>query len=76
MNTDKMAVSNETVLCPNCGKVMGQEPAWPGLWSCPDYKVRLNDSPPFQFKCTGMILTDAGAALFDMELHKVYVERN
>lgn len=35
---------------------------------CPDSKVRLNDKPPFKFKCDGMYLTPEGAEAFEAEL--------
>ncbi len=62
--------------CPKCGKIMAEEPKFKGLWTCPDYKVRLNDKPPFYFKCTGMLLTDEGAAQFEAVLTKLNQERN
>lgn len=62
--------------CLKCGKTMIEERKFPGMWSCPDYKVALNDRPPFRFKCTGSHLTDAGAEAFDAELHRQYAIRN
>lgn len=66
----------EIYLCPKCGKAMEEAPKWPGMWSCPDYKNALNDSPPFRYKCTGSKLTDEGADLLESELWKKYVSRN
>lgn len=37
---------------------MAEERKFPGLWMCPDGRIRLNDSPPFRFNCGGMELTD------------------
>jgi hypothetical protein len=58
-------------LCPKCGKQMNEEASFPGLWMCPDYKVRLNDSPPFRFLCTGSEITKAGADALAEELNRL-----
>jgi hypothetical protein len=63
-------------ICPECGKLMVEEKKWPGLFVCPDNKIRLNDSPPFRFKCTGMEVTDEAVEQFDRAIWKLYVERN
>ena len=62
--------------CPNCKKPMIEEPKFPGLWMCPDGKIRLNDSPPYRFKCEGKELTDGGAEAFHRELCRQSAERN
>jgi hypothetical protein len=55
---------------------MIEQPKFPGLWLCPDSKVKLTDSPPFRRLCEGMELTDEGAELFDAELRRQAAERN
>lgn len=47
---------------------MMESEGFPGLWFCPDSKIRLNDAPPFRFKCEGMEITDEGCAAFDREV--------
>jgi hypothetical protein len=61
--------------CPQCGKVMEEQPGWSGLWICPDYKKPLNSAPPFKFKCTGAELTEEGADAFDAECLR-YISKN
>lgn len=51
---------------------MAEQPKFPGLWMCPDYKVALNDSPPFRYKCEGMELTGVGSESLERELFKQY----
>ncbi len=63
-------------LCPKCGKQMEEQPRFLGLWQCPDYRSPINDSPPFQYKCDGMKLTDAGAQLLEDELFRQSIQRN
>lgn len=60
--------------CPKCGKPMVEAPKFPGLWQCPDYRVRLNDVPPFEFKCTGMELTREGAEALEVEILRLHIE--
>lgn len=67
---------NEAHLCPKCGKEMREEPRFPGLWCCPDYKIRLNERPPYQFKCNGTEVTEAGVKAFDAECRRQFLERN
>lgn len=55
---------------------MSEELKFPGVWYCPDSKIRLNDKPPFKFKCDGMELTDAGVRELHRELMRLYVRRN
>ena len=62
--------------CPKCGRPMEEQRNFPGLWMCPDAKVRLNDAPPFQFKCDGMYITESGARAFEEEVWKHYGRRN
>lgn len=62
--------------CLRCGKEMAEQPKFPGLWMCPDYKVALNDSPPFRYKCEGMELTGVGSEALERELFKIISERN
>lgn len=62
--------------CPICGKPMGEEPYFPGLWTCPDYKIPVNDSPPYEFKCTGSEMTQVAVDALDRELHRLWAERN
>ncbi len=64
--------------CPLCGKPMEEQPNFDGLWICVDGKIVLNpdDGPPFIRKCRGKYLTDAGAAEFEAELNRLFVERN
>lgn len=62
--------------CPKCGKDMSEEPEFKGLWTCPDFKVRLTERPPFRFKCTGMELTEEGGAALVSEIERLIAERN
>ena len=62
--------------CPKCGKLMAEEPKFPGLWVCPDGKKRLTAVPPYLFKCSGMFLTEAGQRQFDAELWRQHTEQN
>lgn len=62
--------------CPKCGRPMAEETQFPGLWTCPGYKVRLNDKAPFRFECTGMELTEAGAEAFADEVMRVWTEKH
>lgn len=54
--------------CPECGKPMTESEGFPGLWCCPDSKIRLNDEPPYRFKCQGLEITEEGYAAFDREV--------
>ncbi len=62
--------------CPKCGKAMAEQPHFPGLWTCPDYKTPINDRPPFKFKCTGMKLTEQGQKDFVATLENELAKRN
>ena len=62
--------------CPICGKPMAEEAKFPGLWICPDGKIQLNDSPPYRFKCDGLMLTKEGSEEFLKTLRETYLERN
>ena len=62
--------------CPKCGKEMSEEPKFPGLWTCPDSKIRLNDEAPFKFKCDGIKLTVDGAVAFEDELHRAALRKH
>ncbi len=55
---------------------MIENPKWKGQWSCPDYRVALNDKPPFEYLCTGMEITGEGAALFDKAALKLIIANN
>jgi|GEM_PF-5213052 len=66
----------ETRPCPECGKPMCEETGWKGLWTCPDSKIRLNDSPPFRFKCDGKEITDEGVELFEAEIIRLIASSN
>ena len=66
----------KTKSCPKCGKPMREWPAWPGLWVCPDYARPLNDAPPFQFKCTGLVIGKRAAKAFAQELARMSQARN
>ncbi len=63
-------------MCAKCGKKMEEGPKFPGLWLCPDYKIRLNDRPPFQFACTGMEMTQRGYRDIERELNKLWAQQN
>lgn len=70
-------MTNDAHPCPKCGKLMAEEPQFKGLWTCPDYKMKLNEKPPFQFKCTGMVLTEEGATALEAEVFRILnMERN
>lgn len=43
---------------------------------CPDYKKPINKRPPFQFKCTGMKITEEGEQAFNNEVWRLIQERN
>jgi len=62
--------------CPNCGKEMVESPGWLGLFICPDYVTPTNSAPPFEYKCQGMEITDAGAEAFLDEIERIICERN
>jgi hypothetical protein len=62
--------------CPFCGKPMEEQPKFPGLWMCPDYRNPINDAPPFEYKCRGIEMTDEAAADFEELLTRKYIERN
>jgi len=51
-----------------------------GLWLCPDFIEPINCKAPFIYKCTGMKLTDKGAAAFTAafmeEINRKIYERN
>lgn len=66
----------ESHKCPYCGKAMSEQPKFPGLWTCPDYVNPLNESPPFEYKCTGIELTKEGEDNFDAALWDVVRSRN
>lgn len=66
----------ENMNCPKCGKPMIENPKWRGQWSCPDYRKALNDAPPFEYKCTGMTITQSGADAFDEAVLKIQIARN
>ncbi len=55
---------------------MEEEPGWPGLWRCPDNKVRLNDAPPFRWKCNGKEITEEAVEAFEDAYAKLIAERN
>lgn len=63
-------------ICPQCGKTMTENPTWPGLWECPDSKIRLNDSAPFRWKCRGREFTQQAVDAFDAECRRIIAERN
>lgn len=64
------------MLCPECGKAMREQPTFKGLWMCPDYEKPINQAPPFEFKCKGMVLTQEGSDAFDAELRRRILESN
>lgn len=55
---------------------MKEEPKFPGLWICPDGRVRINESPPYRFKCAGVELTEEGTEALQKEIWKQYAQRN
>lgn len=61
--------------CPKCGKPMPEEAKMKGVYMCPDYKVRLNDAPPYRFKCTGLHVTDQAGVEFQKELRKAFKKK-
>lgn len=71
-----MMEANQPRLCPKCGKTLAEERKFPGLWTCPDSKILLNDARPFRYKCDGMHLTDDGARAFGEELNREHARRN
>lgn len=55
---------------------MAEEAKFPGLGICPDGKIRLNNSPPYLFKCEGKEVTDAAVVAFDDEMNRQRAKRN
>jgi hypothetical protein len=71
-----MIALENTRPCPECGKPMIEEPEWKGLWTCPDSKIKLNDAPPFRFKCDGKELTNEGVEVFETEYIRLIAQLN
>lgn len=65
----------QTRPCPKCGKAMIEEEKFPGVWSCPDFKV-TNDRKPFRVRCPGMEVTEEAAEAFDKECRRLVAESN
>lgn len=55
---------------------MTEQSKWLGLWTCPDFKTAINDSPPFRYKCTGMELSPAAQAEFFSEIAAIISKGN
>jgi hypothetical protein len=55
---------------------MAEQPQFPGLWLCPDYKTPLNTKPPYVYKCKGMELTEKGAADLENEINRLVAQSN
>lgn len=64
------------MICPKCGKAMIEEPKFPGLWQCEDYRNPINASPPYQFRCNGMVLTEEGQKAFEAELLRLWINKH
>lgn len=55
---------------------MEENPKWKGVFSCPDFRVKLNYSPPFKFKCTGLKISRKASADFYNEVRLRIAQTN